>query len=262
MMKRFRILTLVLLCLAVTALPGVAKATTFGYNRVYQKPALTIILLHASPDVELKLTMIPFSKIPFNHLPEKNTRLWETYFRVYRPAVQGMQVWKNNMHDFEGAVITVSDRGQLHSIPVPYEQFKDTATDDYLIIDLKDDSVLVGLPFARRLFYFGLHLAIYLLIGSLIFLMIKVRNKRSWRVFLLYTIISKGLVCYYFRDWLNTAPTNSIFFAAVAVFSIALDMAALLMFTEEDKDKIGKYSAAFNIFANLAVYFALTKLPT
>ena len=262
MKKRIRSFSVALLFMMVATLPFGAQATTFGYNRVYQKPALTIILLNASPDVELKLTMIPFSKIPFIHLPEKNHRLWETYFRVYRPAVQGMQIWKNNAYDFEGATISVTDRGKTHVIPVPYEQLSEKATDDYIIVDLKDDSVLAGLPFARRLAYYSLHLAVYMIIAGLLFWLLKGRSRRSWRALLLYTFISKGLVCYYFRDWLNTAPTNALLFAAVAIFSIAFDMGALLLLTEEDKDRIGKFSTFFNLAGNLAVYFLMTKLPT
>ena len=261
MFKKRHRLFLILLCLLTMALPLSAGATTFGYSRVYQYPAITFIVLGASPEVDMRVTMFYSNGESFKTIPEKEHRLWENYFRIYRQGVEGMKAWYGNQKDFTNAIIHITDRGQTRDIPLPYEQLHTDSTPEYIFINVKSGTVSVGMPTARRWAFFFMHLAIYLLVESLLFWRIGFRDKRSWRFFLIYTAITKALVCIFIRKWLNVDQRFYLVFAVLTLFLIMLDIAIFLFQLDEDRNKIGKFAGLANALAGFLVYLSMIKLP-
>lgn len=262
MSRTFKRFLIVFLCLIGLASPLRAGALSlFGYDRVYHKPALTVILLNGSPDAEMKVKMVRRNGAEFNTLPQKEHRLWETYFRIYRAGVEGMTAWFGNAKDFKDAEILLEDKGQTYTFPVPYEKLKEASYDDYLIIDLKDGSIGAGIPFTRTLAFFLLHLAIYMGIEILFFCLFQFRSRHDWTIFLVYTLITKGLLCFAIRNCLNTDDRIYLLFAFLTVFLAAFDIGVFLLTMEDEHNKISKFSATANLVSGLAVYFAMTKLP-
>ena len=255
--------SVLLICLIMLLLPLGAQAAGGGAGvGVYHKPAITVIALHGSPDVKMQVTMFHRrSGDSFQVDPDRQRRAWETCFRVYRYAVFDLDAWFGNSYDFKDAFITVQDRGRTFDVPIPHEQLKQASFNDYLLLDVKKETLTVGVPWTRTAALFLMHLAIYLLVEGVIFRLFGVRDPHSWFVFLLYTVISKGVWCWFIRDWLNVDPRSFVFFAVMAVFAIVLDMAVYLLTIDESKTVISHFSAVSNIAAALAVFLALEFLP-
>ena len=235
-----------------------------GYNRVYHHPALTIVVLHASGDADMQISMVPLREAPYTTLPQKETRLWETYFRLFRHRVEGQKSWFGNRIDFKDAVIQISDRGKNYSFPVPYEQMKEESRqNDFMIIDLEKESITVGKPFSRTAAFFLFHLFLYIVTGSLLLYYYGVRELRSWSIYLIYTILTKIIVCYLTISWLDVDPKLYIVYAAGALLYVVLDIAFYLLKMDwEDKDTVSKFSALSNVLSALLLFAALHWLPT
>ena len=132
---------------------------------------------------------------------------------------------------------------------------------DYIFINMKTGSISVGMPAARRWVFFFLHLLIYLVVESLILWHMGVRSRQSWRFFLIYTTITKGLVCIFIRKWLDVDQRFFLLFAVLTLFLMMMDIAVFLFQLDEDRNKIGKFSGLANALAGFLVYMAMTKLP-
>ena len=261
MFKKRHRLFLILLCLLTMALPLGAQATTFGYSRVYHYPAITFIVLGASSKVDMRVSMVLNNGEEFRTIPEKETRLWESYFRIYRQGVEGKSSWFGNQKDFTDAVVHIADKERSYDIPLPYEDFHTDSTPEYIIVNMKDGSLSLGIPTARRWAFFFIHLAIYLLVESFVFWRMGFKGKRTWRFFLIYTAIVKGLVCIFIRKWLNVDVRFYIAFAALTLFLMMVDVAVFLFALDEDRNKLGKFSGLANALAGFLVYEAMLRLP-
>ena len=235
-------------------LTGDIEVLMFAVNPCYD-------LQPASEDVEDLWADRTYADTYVNMDPDRQRRAWETCFRVYRYAVFDLDAWFGNSYDFKDAFITVQDRGRTFDVPIPHEQLKQASFNDYLLLDVKKETLTVGVPWTRTAALFLMHLAIYLLVEGVIFRLFGVRDPHSWFVFLLYTVISKGVWCWFIRDWLNVDPRSFVFFAVMAVFAIVLDMAVYLLTIDESKTVISHFSAVSNIAAALAVFLALEFLP-
>ena len=253
---------LIFLCTVSVMLPLRAGAISlYGYDRVYHKPAITMILLNGTPEADMKVTMVHRNGTAFITLPQKERRMWETYFRIYRAGVEGRTNWFGNRLDVKDAVIMLEDAGQTYTIPIPYEQLKEASYDDYLIIDLKAGTVRVGLPFSRTLAFFLLHLAIYMGVESLLFWLFKFRSPHDWKFFLIYTLLTKSFVCFLIRDCLNTDVRFYLAFAVLTLFYVVGDIGVLLLKLEDDHDKVSKFSAVANVICGFLIFEAMTRLP-
>lgn len=252
---------LILFALLLLTLPLSAQATTFGYSRVYHQPAITFIVLGASSQVEMRVTMELSDGTQFRTIPEKEHRLWENYFRIYRQGVQGKSSWFGNQKDFTGAIMHIADGEKSYDIPLPYEEFHTDSTPEYIFVHMKDGSLSLGMPVVRRWAFFFMHLAIYLLVESFIFWRMGFKGKRHWCFFLIYTAVSKGLVCIFIRKWLNVDTRFYILFAALTLFLMMADVAVFLFALDEDRNKIGKFAGLANALAGFLVYEAMLRLP-
>ncbi|MBO4837913.1 MAG: hypothetical protein J5493_00895 [Lachnospiraceae bacterium] len=263
MHKKLVRLSVFLICLISLALPAAVHAVGPGQGiGVYHKPAVTIAVLHASPGAEMKITMFHQLKGgSFEVTPKREQRGWEVCFRLYRGDVFHLNAWYGNAYDFKDAYVTIQDRGRTVTIPVPYADLKESSYDDLLILDMNKETLTAGVPWTRTAALLLMHLGIYLLAEGAIFWIMGVRERASWRTFIIYTVISKGLWCWFIHDWLNVDPRSYVFFAVMAVLAIVLDLAVYLLTIDESKDLLSKFAALSNIAAALAIFGALELLP-
>lgn len=252
-----------LLLLPLLVLPSAARAAAPGAGiGVYHKPAVTITVLHASPGAKMTVTMFhQFKGGSFDVKPRKENRGWEVCFRIYRMDVFDLDAWYGNAYDFKDAVVTLRDRDRTVTVPVPYEQLKEASFNDFLILDAKKGTLTVGAPWTRTAALVLMQLALYLLVESIAFRLLGIREKKSWLFFLIYTAVTKGLCCFYRRDWLNADPRIYIFFGLTAIFLGVLDMGVYLLTVDESKDNLAKFSMISNIAAGLVVFAAMRLLP-
>nr|MBQ6242916.1 hypothetical protein [Lachnospiraceae bacterium] len=252
-----------LICLITLALPLAAHAGGPGVGvGVYHKPAITIVVLHGSADVKMQVTMFhQRSGESFVVKPDKERRAWETCFRLYRYAVFDLDNWYGNSYDFKDAYVTLTDGDRTLTIAIPYTQLKEASFNDFLLLDADKGTLTVGVPWTRTAAMLLFYLGIYLLVEGAVFWLFGVRERASWRTFLIYTVISKGAWCWFIRDWLNVDPRSFVFFGVMAVFAIVLDLAVYLLTIDESKDKLSHFAAVSNIAAGLAIFGALQFLP-
>ncbi len=259
-MNRNKLHTVSVLLIALTVLLLPLSAKAFG---VYRNPAITVDVLHASGNVDVQVTMQRHDHTgdSFNAKIHKDRRVWETLFRIYRDDIFDLDAWFGNSYDFEGAVLTARDGGRTWTIPIPYDQLKVQDYDDYLILDMNKGTLTVGVPVTRSILLAVMHLMIYLLVEGLILHLVGIRSRRSWKIFLLYTIPTKGIICFITRTWVNCDPRAYLAFAVASIFYLMFDLAFLTMLMDNSKDKIGKFAAAGNLLAALAVYWSFLHLP-
>ncbi len=227
----------------------------------YHPPAITVVVLHSSPEAEMKVTMVRRNGDHVLLNLEKERRGWENCFRLYRQGSITITAWYGNSYDFKDAVFTLTDKDQTYTIPVPYEKLKDNSFNDFLLLDLKTGEITVGVPATRTLGIFLMHLAIYLLVEGAVLWIFRIRERRSWIVFVVQTVLTKGFLCYFIRDWLNVDPRSLIFFIAISVFFIALDMAVYIMMMEETKETVGKIALFSNILGAIVMHRVIVLLP-
>ena len=261
MNKKMHRISVVLIGLIMLILPLGVQA--FG---VYHNPAITVAVLHASGDVEVKVTMVDHSDGRLiNTIVKKDRRVWETLFRLTRddgflfnPA---KDLWFGNSYDFEGATLTAKDGDREFTVPIPYEQLKVRDYDDYLILDMNKGTLTVGVPWTRSAAIILMHLAIYLLVEAVILHLVGIRSHRSWRIFFLYTIPTKAIICYISRTWVNCDPRAYIAFAVASIFYLMFDLAFLTLLMDDSKNKVGKFAGAANVVSALVVFWSFTHLP-
>ena len=259
-MKKLQKISVLLICLVTMALPLGVQA--FG---VYHNPAVTIAVLHASGDVEVNVTMISHSDGRSLHPKlRKDRRVWETLFRLYREDdyyMDGKIYWFGNSYDFENATLTARDGDREFTVPIPYSELKKDDYDDYLILDMKAQTLSAGVPWTRSAAIMLLHLAIYLAVEALILRLVGIRSRRSWIVFLLYTIPTKAIICFISRTWVNCDPRAYIAFAVASIFYLMFDLAFLTLLMDSTKDKVGKFAASANVAAALIIFWSFKNLP-
>lgn len=259
MSKKLQRISVILIGLIMLILPLGVKA--FG---VYHNPAITIAVLHASADVELKVTMVRHTDgQSVKAVISKDRRVWETLFRLSRDDgfLYGITGWFGNSYDFEGASVTAKDGDREYTIPIPYEQLKVRDYDDYLILDMNTGSLTVGVPWTRSAAIMLMHLAIYILAEALILRLVGIRSHRSWKIFFLYTVPTKAIICFVSRTWVNCDPRAYIAFAVVSIFYLMFDLAFMTMLMDDSKDKVGKFAGAANVVAALVIFWSFKHLP-
>ena len=259
-MKKLQRISVLLICLITLALPVCVQA--FGF---FHDPAATVAVLHASGDVEVNVTMISHSDGRSLHPKlRKDRRVWETLFRLYREDdyyMDGKIYWFGNSYDFENATLTARDGDREFTVPIPYSELKKDDYDDYLILDMKAGTLSAGVPWTRSAAIMLLHLAIYLAIEAVILRLVGIRSRRSWIVFLLYTIPTKAIICFISRTWVNCDPRAYIVFAVASIFYLMFDLAFLTLLMDSTKDKVGKFAASANVAAALIIFWSFKNLP-
>lgn len=251
-------LFLLLLCVAVLTLPVTAYAASVG---AYRPPAITVIVRHASLGVDMNVTI---NRQTTGELPlpmEKESRLWETDFRLFRYKVYGVKEWFGNAYDFKDAYFTVQDRGQTYTIPVPYDQLKKTDFNDVLILDLRTQQVTVGVSTIRHVAIFMMHLCLFLLLEAFVFWRCHINEKKNWIIFLIYTTLTKSVACFIIHGWLNIDPRVVTVYTFMCCFYIVIDLLFFLLTMDDFREKISKASVLANILSLSAVYYATKFLP-
>ena len=259
MSKAKRLMLMIITCVMILSAPQAANAMG---NGAYVPPAITVAVLHASRDVTMEIILVPKKGTPITVYPERDRRGWETCFRLYRRGVFTIKSWFGNAYDFQDSVIILKDRGETYTFPVPYEQLKVDAFNDFLTLDMKDGTLSVGRPLSREIGLFLMHLGMYLLTEGIVFWLFGIRSKRSWLIFFIQTVISKGAFCFFVRDWLNVDPRAYIALAAASLFFIVLDiMIYIFTMEEESKNTISKVATVSNVAAGVMAYYMLRLLP-
>ncbi|MBQ4425339.1 MAG: hypothetical protein II882_06355 [Lachnospiraceae bacterium] len=255
--RMLRFLCLLLLCFMM--MPLTARALNYG--RAYHPPAITVIMPHYGDETEVRVTMYHSSGESFTMKLEKERRVWEDCFRLFRYAVYEKDNWYGNTVDFKDAVLLIQEGEKTYTFPIPYQELKANDFDDYLVIDLKEETLRVGIPLGRTLALFFMHLAVYLVVEAIVFFLFKIRSKRSWLLFLAYTAVTKGIMCFVIRGWLNVNPRVNIIFGAVTCMYVAVDLAFFLVMLEEPRNYVSKAAVFGNLLAAQAMYEVIKYLP-
>ena len=259
MTAKRRWLTALLIVLLLFPLSGQALAAAPG--AFYHPPALTILVMNAPKDLTLTVTMEKNGEA-VEAVTEPERRLWETRFRLYREAVWRIGSWYGNRYDFAGAVLTADSGEDSFTVAISSEQLKAGEPDDVLTLDLKARTLTVGAPAWRGPLLFFLRLALGILAEAAVMWLYGFRSRRSWAVLLLVTLLSKGLLSWLVRDWLNVIPViYAIYFAVVLVVSLA-EIIAYIVFIEEDtRDRTTGFAARAAILSGAVCFLGVSFLP-
>ena len=251
--------TLLLILLLTFSLSGQAMAAAPG--AFYHPPALTILVMNAPADLKVTVTMDKNGQA-VEAVTEPEKRMWETRFRLYREAVWRIGSWYGNSYDFAGAVLTAESGEGSFTVSVPSEQLKRGEPDDVLTLDLKTRTLTVGAPAWRAPLLFFLRAALGMLAEAAVLYLYGFRFRQSWTVLLIVTLISKGILSWVVRNWMNIIPSAYVVFLVGILIASMGEIIAYTVFMEEDsRDRITGFAAAAAALSGIVSFLAVIFLP-
>jgi hypothetical protein len=139
--KRF-LIALYAAVLLLALFPARAEALGRG---TYHPPALTIVAFGAPGDLELQVEM-EYNGERFPVTMEKETRLWETQYRLFREGSFRKTAWFGSDKDFAGAVLLLHSGGEERRIPIGPELLTPGSREEYMTLYARGGKLASGLP--------------------------------------------------------------------------------------------------------------------
>ena len=259
MTKNNRILALVLAALVLLpAMSFLAKADSIG---IFYRPAITFIVENAPEDLWLRLDF-EHNGEPMQEYLYLETRLWESYFRLYRQITQNQVNWVGNRADFQNPTLVLLQNGQETRIPFPEDCLNQLSVDDIFVLDLKNNTLSYGLPFWRAALLFLLRLAISMATVLLILRLFKFRRKSSWIPVIVTSLIIQGALSLWLSNLVNYNPKNVHAMILASVFILVIQMAVYCFSLREHvSDRRAGYALTSSIATGAINILYLIKFP-
>lgn len=256
--KRFLIaLYAVMLLLAI--FPVRAEALARG---TYHPPALTIVAYGAPADLELQVEM-EYKGERFPVTLEKDTRLWETQYRLFREGSFRKTAWFGSDKDFKDAVLLIHSGGEERRIPISQELLTPGSQEEYMTLYARSGSLKGGLPVWREPAMFCLRMLLLLAVKGLIFFLMDYRLRRSWLMLLAVELPVQGLLNWIISGWINVDLENAmpLFVLGLLLAFLAELVALMLLVNERTRNKTVSYATTANLLGSLMYFGMLSYLP-
>ena len=249
-----------LVFLFVLAIPVSADAASRG---VVYRPALTFIVRNAPSDLLLRMDFDRDGETESDFL-YMETRLWETYYRLYRQKTPVDHIWYGNRVDFQNATLVAMTDGREIEIPLPEDVLPKLSMNDYFLLDTADFSLHFGLPLSRAVPLFFLRLALTLSATTLVLYLFQYRWKKSWLSALITNLICQGALSLFVANWVNYNPKMLAvhFMVMLTVLILQIPLFCWLLGEEYGKDKSVSYAVCSNLASGalnsiFLIYFPL-----
>lgn len=255
--KRF-FLSLYAILLLLAAFPTQAFALGHGS---YHPPCLTILVTHAPRDMTATVEM-EYNDERFPVTLEKQTKLWEMQFRLYREGSFRKTAWFGNNKDFRDAVLILQSGGEETRIPLPAQQLS-TGNEDVLCYNVKTGAFRVGMSPWRLPLLFALRMTVILGLKLLVLWLYGYRHWSSFLAVLGVNALTMGLVNWVVRNWLNVDAVNTYPLFVVGMVAVLLvELLALVVFiNERDRNRTVAYGTVANLTGLTALLVMLGYFP-
>jgi len=222
-------LAILVLSLLLLAVPVFAV----GMSTLYHPPAVTVLTENAPRDLKLTIRISTENGIVPVEL-EKKTRVWEQQFRLFREGVFSIRAWYGNNRDLKDAELVLRSGGQEKTVPLTREITDQMNYNDILMLDYKNGTVSVGMPFWRGPLMLILRTVIA---AALVLLIFRLRGYEGKRAVILVPIVA--LVCYGLLNmttssWLNTDPRSLVSYILYAMLAIFVQILGCVVLVDED----------------------------
>lgn len=241
---------------------GIFPVRAEALGSVYHPPALTIVVYGAPRDLELQVEM-EYDGERFPVTLERDDRLWETQFRLYREGAYRMKAWFGSEKDFDGAVLLVHSGGQERRIPIEREILTPGSREDYLTFYARRDALRGGLPFWRGPLNFLVRMLLLLGVKALIFFWMDYRLPRSWLSFLGVELVVQGVLNWIIAGWINVDMGNAyplLFLGLLLAFLVEM-IGMMVLVNERTKSKTASFAAGTSLLGSAMIFGMLSYLP-
>lgn len=171
---------------------------------------LTILVYGAPKDATLTLRY-PESAELETMVMEREDRVWETYFRVY---FRGHLIkWRRGLPD--GTQLVVEAGGEGFVLPLPEDCF--TGENAVFQLDLDTCGLREGGPPFRTVLLAALRIAVTLLLQTLIFFLLRYRERRSWKIFAVTAAVTQAALQLLIFHGASTLTSDYVLWVLVAL---------------------------------------------
>ncbi len=251
-----RILTFLLALLLFAAIPAGIWATG-----PYQPPTLTVVVLGAPKDTEMRV-IIQHEGEAVNVPLERETRAWENTYRLYRAAVWQFGNWYGNAYDFKGAELLLINASGQKRIPIPDGLLHDRGFNEIITLRYASGRLSYGLPAWRAPLLIGIRVLAALLIEGVIFFLSGYTNKKSWLLFLAINLVIHGALSIFCSSWINVNPSMyAVYFLCVFISFLLEITAFLLLVDEQSSDRAIGYLVKANLASHALNLLLIAFLP-
>lgn len=256
--KRFFI-ALYAVLLLLTVFPVRAEAMGRG---TYHPPALTIVAFGAPADLELQVEM-EYDGERFPVTMQRENRLWESQFRLFREGSFRKTAWFGSDKDFAGAVLLLHSGGEERRIPIPQELLTPGSREEYMTLSVGGGKLSAGLPGWRKPALFCLRLLLLFAVKGLLFFLMDYRHRDSWLKLLAVELPVQGLLNGIISGWINVDLENAMpLFVLVLLLAFLAELVALmLLINESSRNKTMSYAATANFIGSVMYFGMLSFLP-
>ncbi len=261
MQRSFSRLAMLVLALLMLAIPVFAA----GMGGSYHPPAVTILTENAPRDLQIKILLHGSEKkqaFTVHVDLDKKTRAWEQQFRLYREGVYSFKAWFGNALDLKDAELILTSSDGEKTIPLTQELTDQMSSNDILMLNYKQGTLHLGMPFWRGPLTLILRTLLAAAIVLLIFRLRGFNEKRTMLLVPLIALAAYGLLNWSTANWLNVDPRSIVTYIIYAMLVFVVQILASVVLLDEDS---GDGRLTTTILANLpAMAFntlALTLLP-
>lgn len=248
----------ILAVLLIVTLSVSVEAATLG---VYYRPALTFLVENAPDDLVLHMDIERDCEIIPVYL-YRETRLWESYFRLYRQTSPQVHPWYGNRADFENAVLVAETGGSETRFPIHEEMLWDLKMNSFLMLDLSDSSMNLGLPLWRTVLLFFLRLAITILAALLVLFFFRYRWKKSWISVLLINLICQSMLSLFLSNLINYNPKVIIILSMMIVTVLVIQIPLFWwLLDEKHSQKSVSYTFWSNVVTGILNFLFILQFP-
>jgi len=227
----------------------------------YQPPTMTVLVLGAPKGAAMRM-VIQHEGTEVNVPLEKETRAWETTYRLYRAAVWQFGNWYGNGHDFKDAELIVISPSEEKHIPIPDGLFQERGFNELVTLRYASGKLSYGLPAWRAPLLVGMRVLAALLIEGVIFHLCGYTDKKSWLLFLAINVVIHGALSIFCSGWINVNPSiHAIYFLCMFVSFILETAAFLLLVNEQSSDRAIGYLIKANLASHAVNLLLITFLP-
>ena len=260
-LKRF-LISLYAVLLLLAAFPTRAWAIRPGTGS-YHPPCITLLVYNAPEGLTASIEMESVGK-RFPVTMEKETRLWETQFRVFREGVFAKSAWFGNEKDFLNAVLILHTESGDIELPIPADELTHGGNEDFLSYNFRTGAFQVGMYGWRMPLLFALRMVLLLLVKSLLLYLYRYRRESSWRRFFIANLISLGAVNLFINSWGGTIDASSAYPALLVAMLVVLlfeIVTQVLLLDEYDPDTATNFTVAGNVTSCVLLFLIVTYFP-
>lgn len=235
----------ILVILLLTTLAVGAEAATLG---VYYRPALTFIVENAPKDLLVHVDVERNGEVIPVYL-YRETRLWESYFRLYRQTAHEIAVWYGNRADFRNAVLVAETGDSETRIPLSAEVVDQLTMNDFFMLDLKNGAVSFGIPVGRTVLLFLLRLVLTVGAALLVLFLFHYRWLKSWLAALIANLVCQVGMSLFLMNLINYNPKLIILQFTLIVVILILQIPVYWWLLDEDTTQ---RSVSYAFWSNVA----------